>query len=293
LKGVVSLRQLVISEPETLIRDLMDSNVIKVHPTTDQEEVAHIIAKYDLLGVPVVDQDDQLLGLITVDDVIDVIHEEQAEDFSEIAGTDVEEAEEDVPFSWRNALLRSSWLTINTIAGFILAWFVYEISRPLLAQSTALVMIGSGLLRVPTSNMAIAGVLCLVPTVLLTTGSAGSQSLGIAGWQLRSKHGRDFWRGLFRELLQGTIGGVITSLLVAFFILTLFRSTGLALVSGLGIGLTLLIASGCGVTLPALLQRLRLRGSLITAPLLDPVIAAISLAVFFAITLSLIENINI
>jgi magnesium transporter len=293
LKGVVSLRQLITSEPEILIRDLMDSNVIKVHPTTDQEEVAHIIAKYDLLGVPVVDQEEHLLGLITVDDVIDVIHEEHAEDFSEIAGTDVEESEEDVPFSWRNALLRSSWLTVNTIAGFILAWLVYEIFRPVLAQSTALVMVGSGLLHVPASNIAIAGILCLVPTVLLTTGSAGSQSLGIAGWQLRSKHGRDFWRGLFRELLQGTIGGIITSLLVALFTLTLFKSIGLALSIGFGIGLTLLIASGCGVTLPALLQRLRLRGSLITAPLLDPVIAAIGLAVFFAITLSLIENIAV
>ncbi|HTK07700.1 MAG TPA: magnesium transporter [Ktedonobacteraceae bacterium] len=292
LKGVVSLRELVTAEPETLIRDLMDDQVIRVHTEIDQEEVAHIIAKYDLLGVPVVDQEERLVGLVTVDDVIDVIHEEQAEDFSEIAGTDVEEAEEEVSFSWRRTLTRSSWLTLNTAAGFLLALFVYEIGKPLLAQSTALALVGTSLLQASTSHLALAGVICLMPTVLLTTGSAGSQSLGIVGWQLRSKRGRDFWRGLFRELLQGTVGGILTTILVCLLSFGLFKSGPLALALGIGVGLALLIASLCGVALPKILQRLRLRGSLITAPLLDPVIAIISLVAFFAITLSLIESVG-
>src|SRR6266704_1885428 len=101
LVGVVSLRELVVAEPTTLLKDLMDEDVIKVKTDTDQEEVARIIAKYDLLGVPVVDDENHLVGLITVDDVIDVIHEEQAEDFSEIAGASVEELEEEEHFSWR------------------------------------------------------------------------------------------------------------------------------------------------------------------------------------------------
>jgi magnesium transporter len=293
LKGVVSLRELVTSDPETLIQDLMDSNVIRVHPDTDQEEVAHIIAKYDLLGVPVVDHEERLIGLVTVDDVIDVIHEEQAEDFSDIAGTNVEESEEDPTFSWRTALTRSSWLGVNALVGFLLALLVYQIGKPLLIQSTALALVGSGLLRTPTSTLAVAGIFCLIPTVLLTSGSASSQSLGIAGWQLRAKHGQDFWRGFFRELLQGTVGGILTSILVGLLTLALFKSGSLALVIAVGVGLALLIASMCGVALPTLLQRLHLRGSLITAPLLDPVIALISLSVFFAITLSLIENINL
>src|SRR5579883_1501158 len=94
LMGVVSLRQLVTAEPATRLGDLMDRDVITVRSDADQEEVARIIARYDLLGAPVVDADNRLVGLVTVDDVIDVIHEEQAEDFSEIAGADVEEAEE-------------------------------------------------------------------------------------------------------------------------------------------------------------------------------------------------------
>ena len=101
LVGVVSLRQLVTAEPTAHMQDMMDADVIKVQVDTDQEEVARIISKYDLLGVPVVDANNHLVGLVTVDDVIDVIHEEQAEDFSEIAGVDVEETEEEEHFSWQ------------------------------------------------------------------------------------------------------------------------------------------------------------------------------------------------
>jgi CBS-domain-containing membrane protein/sporulation protein YlmC with PRC-barrel domain len=117
LAGVVSLRELVIAEPTTLLRDLMDRDVISVTTDTDQEEVARIIAKYDLLGVPVVDSDHHLVGLITVDDVIDVLHEEQAEDFSEIAGASVEEFEEEESHTWRAALSRVTWLAVNVLAG--------------------------------------------------------------------------------------------------------------------------------------------------------------------------------
>jgi CBS domain-containing protein len=92
LRGVVSLRQLVTAEPGARMHDLMNPDVIKVQIDADQEEVARVIAKYDLLAVPVVDAENHLAGMVTVDDVIDVIHEEQAEDFSEIAGADVEEA---------------------------------------------------------------------------------------------------------------------------------------------------------------------------------------------------------
>src|SRR6266702_128807 len=99
LVGVVSLRQLVVAEPSTRLHDLMDTDVPKVTTDTDQEEVARIISKYDLLGVPVVDGDNRLVGIVTVDDVIDVLHEEQAEDFSEIAGASVEEFEEEEHFS--------------------------------------------------------------------------------------------------------------------------------------------------------------------------------------------------
>jgi magnesium transporter len=286
LVGVVSLRQLVTAEPATHMLALMDRNVIQVHTDTDQEEVTHIISKYDLLGVPVVDADNHLVGLITVDDVIDVIHEEQAEDFSEIAGVDVEETEEEEHFSWTTALRRSSWLAVNVVAGLILALIVSRVFHSILYTNIAL----ASLVPADTGlRVALNAVISLIPMLLLASGSTGSQALGIAGWQLRTKTGRDFWRGILSELQLGTVGGVLVSILVALVVWLLFRSWLLSLSIAVSFGITLLIAALCGLMLPNLLNRLRLRGSLITAPLLDPVIAIISLSVFFLIALTFLK----
>jgi Mg/Co/Ni transporter MgtE len=290
LRGVVSLRQLVIAEPGARMQDLMNPDVIKVQIDADQEEVARVIAKYDLLAAPVVDAENHLVGMVTVDDVIDVIHEEQAEDFSEIAGADVEAAEEEERFSLPTALKRSSWQAVNVIAGFVLAMVLYRSFASLfMGNMTAFVsLVGAHL--APSTHLAPASLLCLAPMLLLTSGSVSSQTLGIAGWKLRTKRGRDFLQGFFRELLFGTIGGILTSILVGIAASILFQVPLLSVVIGLGFGLSLLVASICGMILPNLFQRLHLRGSLITAPLLDPVIAVISLCVFLAITLELIAE---
>lgn len=292
LRGVVSLRQLVTAEPDTLIQNLMDEDVIRVQTDTDQEEVARVIAKYDLLGVPVVDAENHLVGLITVDDVIDVIHEEQAEDFSEITGADVEDSDEENAFSWRTALTRSSWLLVNTLAGFLLAVLISRLFTPLFTQATALVLV-TGTVTGLQSRVAMGALLCLTPLLMLTSGSVGSQSLGIVGWQLRTMHGRDFWRGFFRELLQGTFGGVVTSIVVGLLSFMLFHSWPLSLAIAIGCGITLLVASVLGVVLPTLFQRLHLRGSLQSAPLLDPVIAVICVTLFFLITMYLVDSLHV
>ncbi|HEU5230104.1 MAG TPA: magnesium transporter [Ktedonobacteraceae bacterium] len=292
LMGVVSLRQLVTAEPTTRLGDLMDTDVITVRSDADQEEVARIIAKYDLLGAPVVDAENHLVGLVTVDDVIDVIHEEQAEDFSEIAGADVEEAEEKEGFSFRNAMQRSAWLWVNVLAGFILALIVSQVFGSVLSTNTALVQL-VGIVPGLRSHLALNSMICFMPMLLLTSGSAGAQSLGIMGWRLRTRHGRDLWQGIFHELQLGTVGGVLTSVLVGVLVWLLFRSGPLSLAIALAFGVTLLVASIGGLMLPHLLQGLRLRGSLITAPLLDPVIATVSLSVFFAVTLVLVGRLGV
>ncbi len=287
LMGIVSLRELVVAEPGTHLRDLMDRDVIKVQAEMDQEEVARIIAKYDLLGVPVVDSEDHLLGIVTVDDVIDVIHEEQAEDFSEMAGASVEELEEEEHFSLKATLNRVTWLGVNVIAGFLVALVFYGIFGRALIDN-AVQMHVSGLVRGLRSPVALSGLICLTPMLLLTSGSVGSQALGVAGWQLRSAHGLDFWRGIFRELRLGTVGGLLASLVVGLLTWLLFRSWPLGIAIGLSLGLSLLLAALGGLVLPTLFQRLRLQGSFVSAPLLDPLIAVISLSVFLLIALWLL-----
>src|SRR5437588_5086307 len=292
LVGVVSLRELVVAEPITRLRDLMDRDVIKVTTDTDQEEVARVIARYDLLGVPVVDSDNHLVGLVTVDDVIDVIHEEQAEDFSEIAGASVEEFEEEERFTWRAALSRVTWLSVNVVAGFALALLLYQVFGSVFAFNATQVH-ASGFMAGLRSHVAVNGLICLIPMLLLTSGSVGTQALGVAGWQLRSTRGRDFWRSVFRELRLGTVGGVLASIVVGLLTWLLFHSPLLAVALGLGFGFTLLIAAISGLVLPTLLQGLRLRGSLVSAPLLDPLIAFISLTIFLVVALWLINLLHV
>ena len=287
LAGVVSLRELVVAEPATHLKDLMNPDVIKVNTSMDQERVAQIIAKYDLLGVPVVDTSNRLVGLVTVDDVIDVIHEEQAEDFSDIAGTSVEEFEEEEHFSWGATLNRVTWLSVNLVAGFIVALILNQLLGPVLTAGHGPVI--TGLTAGLRSHVALNGVVCLVPMLLFTSGSVGSQALGVAGWQLRSTGGSDFWRGMFRELRLGTMGGVLATIVVGLITWLLFHSLPLGIAIGLGSGFTLLVAAICGLSLPTLFQRLRLRGSLVSAPLLDPIIAIISLSIFLLVALWLIN----
>ncbi|MEO8971426.1 MAG: magnesium transporter [Ktedonobacteraceae bacterium] len=291
LAGVVSLRELVVAEPATHLKDLMNPDVIKVTTITDQEQVAQVIAKYDLLGVPVVDNDNRLVGLVTVDDVIDVIHEEQAEDFSDIAGTSVEEFEEEEHFSWRAMLNRVTWLSVNLVAGFIAALILNQLLGSVLTSGhgPSLTGITAGL----RSHVALNGIVCLVPMLLFTSGSVGSQALGVAGWQLRSSRGSDFWRGMFRELRLGTLGGVLATVVVGLLTWLLFHSLLLGIAVGLGSGFTLLVAAVCGLSLPTLFQRLRLRGSLVSPPLLDPLIAIISLSIFLLVALWLINMFNV
>ncbi len=292
LVGVVSLRELVVADPGTQLKALMDEDVIKVKVDDDQEKVARVIAKYDLLGVPVVDDENHLVGLVTVDDVIDVLHEEQAEDFSEIAGASVEEFEEEEHFSLRAAMSRVSWLGVNVIAGFALALLLYQIFGPAITSGSGHVQL-SGLMAGLRSPVALNGLICLMPMLLLTSGSVGTQALGVAGWQLRSTGGADFWRSIYRELRLGTIGGVLASVAVSLLAWLLFHSWLLGIAVGLGLGLSLLIAAICGLVLPTLLQRLRLRGSLVSAPLLDPIIAGISLCIFLVVALWLIDVLHV
>ena len=287
LVGVVSLRQLVVAEPTTTLEALMDRDVIKVSVDMDQEQVARVIARYDLLGVPVVDDVNHLVGLVTVDDVIDVLHEEEAEDFSEIAGASVEEFEEEEHFSWRAISSRVTWLGVNVVAGLLLALVLNLLFGSVLTSNATHVQT-VGILGELRSPLALTGVICFLPLLLLTGGSVGSQALGVAGWQLRSARGSDFWVGFFRELRLGTIGGVLASIVVGALTWLLFHSWLLGVAIGLGTGFSLLIAAICGLILPTLFQRLHLRGSLVTAPLLDPIIAVVSLSIFLEVTLWLV-----
>src|SRR5207245_9849445 len=139
------------------------------------------------------------------------------------------------------------------------------------------------------SPLALNGMICFIPMLMLTSGSVSSQALGVAGWQLRSTHGTDFWRGMFRELRIGTVGGVLATNSEGVLAWLLFHSWLLGIAIGLGLGFSLLLATICGLVLPTLFQRFRMRGRLVSAPLIDPTIAAISASLLLLCALCLID----
>ena len=135
LIGTVSLKSLLVASKTSLIRALMDDQVLSVNPETDQEEAARIVARYDLDVIPVVSRSNQILGIITVDDIIDVIIEEYNEDMLQLAGVNVEEK---LDSTWRESLrMRLPWLLINLVTAF-LASFVVNLFQNTIQQVVAL-----------------------------------------------------------------------------------------------------------------------------------------------------------
>ena len=123
LTGVISLRDLVTTPGETMLKDIMSKNIQAVRPETDQEEVARIVSQYNFLAVPVVDADEKLLGIVTVDSVVDVIREEATEDFLQLAGAG-KDREILLKSSWENARIRLPWLFASWIGGILAAFII-------------------------------------------------------------------------------------------------------------------------------------------------------------------------
>ena len=136
LTGVISLRELVTTPGDTMLKDIMSKQIHVVRPETDQEEVARIVSQYNFLAVPVVDHEDRLLGIVTVDDVVDVIREEATEDFLQLVGAG-KDREILLKSSWENARMRVPWLFASWVGG-ILAALIIGIFADVLKSTIAL-----------------------------------------------------------------------------------------------------------------------------------------------------------
>ena len=188
LKGVLNLRRLIVSPPDTQISEIMNHGVIFVFPEQDQEEVAHMFARYDLLALPVVDHSYKLIGVITVDDVMDVLQEELTEDYFMAVGSDAAELEKKRPTEI--ARLRLPWLTITVcielIAGFVIHRFDKTLGQLILLAS-------------------------FMPVIQAISGNTGLQSATIVVRGLATGHVtlRDWIRPVVRQLQTTTILGII------------------------------------------------------------------------------------
>ncbi len=265
LVGVVSLRDLVTSDPNARLEDIMDEDVIEVSVDADQEAVAQIIAKYDLLAVPVVDNDKRLLGMVTVDDVIDVFKEEATEDISEMSGTTSEDVEHTASVLGA-AAGRMGWLFASLTGGAL---------SGLLLQAYG------------TSLGTLQSLIYFIPLLLLVGGEVVAQTSAVMARAL----GLGLRRGLvWREVGIAGMLAAASGLVGAAISYALVGRPVLILVVGLSLFLTLLVAALLGGVLPWLLRALRVSPTLVGRPVLQPVVALLSLLIYLTIGTNLYSH---
>ncbi len=236
LKGLVSLRRLLLAEPGTQIAAIMDEDFVSVRVDVDQEETAHLFEKYDLLSMPVVDSLGRLVGRITVDDIVDVIAEEATEDILALGGLGSEAAQ---PVTAGSAIrARFPWLGLNLLTA---------------AAGTLTVALFESTIR----NLAIAA--ALMNIVVIQGGNAGIQTmtLVVRGLALGEVESRDAMRILGRECLTALGNGLLLGMISAVFVYFWKANLALSLVLGSSLLINLLVAATLGSLVPLTLKALR------------------------------------
>jgi magnesium transporter len=237
LIGLVDLKALILGEPEQTIEEIMDRSVISVRATADQEEVAQLLQRYDLVSLPVVDDEERLIGIVMIDDVVDVIEEEATEDIYRLAQMSPDsEIYSPVPEAVRNRL---PWLVVNLGTAF-LASSVVTLFESTIAQAAVLA--------------------AFMPIVAGQGGNAGTQTMTIIVRSLALKEiePRDAGWALWHEARVGLINGVTVGLLVALIAGFWQKSPYLGLVIGLAMLGNLVVAALAGVAVPMTLKVLHI-----------------------------------
>jgi len=264
LLQVISLRQLLFSIPDVLIKEIASDRVLKVHTETPQEEVANLMKRYDLLAVPVVDREDRLVGIITIDDVVDILEEEATEDIQKLAGAGGdEEALSSPAVTLRKRL---PWLLIN-IGLYIGAASAIAPFQKVIEQVSVLAVI--------------------MPILANSSGNVGFQTLSVIvrGIGVGEVSTRDTPRILRKEILAGL--GTALALGIALGLITLIyareQDRWVALVAGMVMATNILIAVTLGSLLPMGLKRLHLDPALISGPLMTTTLDAVGFFTFLTL----------
>ena len=265
LVGVASLRALATTPPDTILKDIMVKRVHTVRPETDQEEVAQIVAQYNYLAVPVLDEDDQLLGIVTVDDVVDVIREEATEDFLQMAGAG-KDREILLKSSWENARARLPWLFASWIGGIFAASIIGTFEHLL------------------ESIIALAA---FIPVIIGMGGNIGTQSStiivrGIATGRIEI--GSEL-KVLWKEVRVGIILGALYGLLLGAFAKFRFIDADpmLGIVVGLSIGCSMLLAVAVGTFVPMFLRKVDIDPAVASGPFVTTSIDILGVLFYFVI----------
>lgn len=266
LVGVVSLRDLIIASPNRIIKDIMSTRIVSVPEDMDQEDVGKLIKKYDFLAAPVVTKQNRLLGIVTFDDVMDILEEEATEDFGEISAT---KGATDLTLSpFTAAKKRAPWIIILMLFGLVTGGVIGQFEETL--ESVVILA-------------------AFIPMIMGSAGNIGTQSLAVAvrGLALETIEDGGFWKMIRREFSTGLMIGIICMIVITIMISVLYGNWTLALIVGVSILCTFGISAVIGSTVPLLINKLKLDPAIASGPFITTVNDIVGLLIYFSIATSL------
>jgi magnesium transporter len=265
LIGVLSLRDLIAAAEGTILKNIMRRNIISVNAELDQEEVARVVSKYDLLALPVVDEQDHLLGIITFDDIIDVMEQEATEDIYHMAG-----AKEVVGMELTKApvgkvvRLRLPWLFVTMFGG---------------------VLSGSVISVYENTLEAIVVLAAFIPVIMGMGGNVGTQSstIFVRGLATGEIEQSEVWNYFFREIRVGLTMGIFCGLLMSVIALIWQGNIYLGLVVGISMLITISFATLIGTLVPIVLNKLNIDPAITAGPFVTTIKDFTGLLIYFLV----------
>ncbi|OKZ64175.1 MAG: magnesium transporter [Clostridium sp. 28_12] len=264
LQGIISIKELILAKEESLIADNMETNIISVNTLEDKEEVAKKFDKYDLYALPVVDNENRLVGIVTVDDAINVLQDEAEEDFEKMAAMAPTEESYFETSVFKHAKNRIVWLLILMLSSAITGTIITNYENAFAA--------------VPL-------LVAFIPMLMDTGGNCGSQSstLIIRGLATDELEVKDVFKILWKEIRIAVIVGVSLALINGLRIFVQYKNLQLACTVGLSITVTVILSKSIGCLLPLLAKKLKLDPAIMAAPLITTIVDILSVLVYFNI----------
>ena len=261
LVGVISLRDLIVNEDDRMISDVLNERVISVHVGDDQEDVAQKFRDYDFLALPVTDYDEQLLGIVTVDDIIDVIDDEATSDYSGLAGVNVDDIAEN---PLKAALKRLPWLITLLFLGMATATLIGHYEK-LVSQASILAV--------------------FISLITGTAGNAGTQSLAVAVRRLAMGDNKkeSLLHTIWGEVFTGLITGAITGITI-FIIVSIWKGNPvLGFVIGMAMMIAITVANLAGSFIPMIMDKLGFDPAVASGPFITTLSDLTSVLIYFQI----------
>ena len=270
LEGVVTVRELLMAEENTLLGDVMEKEPLSVSTDESDEEVAQLFSRYDLLALPVVDRENRLVGIITIDDAVDVLQDANTEDFEKMAAMAPSENTYLKTSAFTHARKRVVWLLVLMISG---------------------VITGNIISHYEDAFAAIPLLVSFIPMLMDTGGNCGSQSatLVIRGMALDEIRPRDFFRVVFKEFKVSILVGAVLAPVNILWIWLRYQNFWIALTVGLSMLVTICVSKLMGCILPMAAKRCHLDPAIMASPLITTIVDACSIFVFFNMALLILK----